>query len=507
MRFYLCKKGGLVKNKVVRYETQIQLVPSSMRKLNNQFALVDILLCYHGRNRNMTSISKDVIENALPSLYGIPIVGEYIYLDDGSQDFGSHGGKIILSDKGIKFEDTTKPYGFITKDAVDNAKWVTITEKDGIQQHEYLELKGCIVWQKRYEEVTKLLDKNYGQSMEIEICSGEYDSDGYYNIKELVFSAACILGSNPDGTDVIPCFESACIGRHYELDSFKKEFSLMLEEYKKINESDGSTISPTQNIKNVNTKKKGDYEMDLTKFTALLSEFKCEGTDCLKYDLLSADEKKIYVLDKEDGYKIFSVEYVMSEEDPVINWVTKAEGDITFTEKPEEEESHLTIIYNEMNNTISQKYKDEYSKMIEEKLKEYSQEFESRYEMLREEFETLKNSYSVAKDQLRKYKEIELEEARQKHIEAVKETLERFEKKIGKHPEFIYFKAKMDKFEDVDLEKLEKDLIMMSGDIMINDSNQRKSFSYNPTSTNVKKYGTENDLKDRYGHLFDGFID
>ena len=86
-------------------------------------------------------MSKEVIEAALPSLYGIPIVGEYIYLNDGSQDFGSHGGKIILSDKGIEFEDTTKPYGFITKDAVDNAKWVTITEKDGHTRHEYLELK------------------------------------------------------------------------------------------------------------------------------------------------------------------------------------------------------------------------------------------------------------------------------------------------------------------------------------------------------------------------------
>ena len=190
--------------KTMRYETQIQLVPSSIKQLNNQFALVDILLCYHGDNRNRTSMSKEVIEKALPSLYGIPIVGEYIYLDDGSQDFGSHGGKIIISDKGIKFEDTTKPYGFITKEAVDNAKWVTITEKDGFTQHEYLELKSCIVWEKRYEEVSSLLDKNYGQSMEIVINSGYENEKGYYVIDNMTFSAACILGSNPDGTDVIP---------------------------------------------------------------------------------------------------------------------------------------------------------------------------------------------------------------------------------------------------------------------------------------------------------------
>lgn len=495
-----------MENKVIRYETQIQLVPSSVKKLNSQFALVDILLCYHGRNRNMTAMSKEVIEAALPSLYGIPIVGEYIYLDDGSQDFGSHGGKIIISDKGIKFEDTTKPYGFITKDAVDNAKWITITEKNAIDKHEYLELKGCIVWQKRYEEVSALLDKNYGQSMEIEIVSTEgYDSDGYLNIKKMVFSAACILGSNPDGTDVIPCFESACIGRHYELDSFKQEFSLMLDEYKNFNEPDGTTATVQNNATNNNPHMEGENKMDLTKFTALLSEIKCEGNAYIKYDLLSADETKIYVFDKEDGYRIYSVEYVMSNDDPVINWNTKTEGDITFTEKSEEV-SRLTAIYNEINDVLSKKYEKDYKEKLDEKIKEVSAGIEEKYTTLQDEYQTLRNSYSVIKEKLDKFEAIEAEKAKQSHIKAVKETLERFEKKIGKAPEFIYFKAKLENYEDVDLEKLDKDLTMLSGDVLIN-SNTKKTFSYNPTSTNVNKYSTENELTNRYGHLFDGFVD
>lgn len=500
-----------MENKVIRYETQIQLVPSSMKQLNKQFALVDILLCYHGRNRNMTAMSKEVIEAALPSLYGIPIVGEYIYLDDGSQDFGSHGGKIIISDKGIKFEDTTKPYGFITKEAVDNAKWVTITEKNGIQQHEYLELKNCIVWEKRYEEVSALLNKNYGQSMEIEINATDgYDSDGYLNIKEMTFSAACILGSNPDGTDVIPCFESACIGRHYELDSFKREFALMLDEYKKFNESDGTnntaTTSVQNNATNNNPHMEGENKMDLTKFTALLSDIKCEGNNCVRYELLSADENKIYVFDKEDGYKIYSVEYVNSNDgDPVINWNTKTEGDIAFAEKSEEV-SHLTAIYNEINDTLSRKYAADYQVKLDEKIKEVSGEIETKYTKLQGDFETLQNSYSVVKEKLDKFEAIEAEKAKQSHIEAVKETLERFEKKIGKAPEFIYFKAKLENYEDVDLEKLDKDLTMLSGDVLMN-SNNKKTFSYNPTSTNVNKYSTENELTNRYGHLFDGFVD
>ena len=485
----------------MRNETQIQLVPSSIQQLNKQFALLHILLCYHGENRNRTSMSKEVIEAALPSLYGVPIVGEYIYLDDGSKDFGSHGGKIILSDKGIKFEDTTKPYGFITKDAVDNAKWVTITEKDGFTQHEYLELKSCIVWEKRYEEVSSLLDKNYGQSMEISINAGREDKNGYYVIEDMTFSAACILGSNPDGTDVIPCFESACIGRHYELDSFKQEFSLMLDEYKKLNES--ATAVHDKETENNNPNTKGEIKMDLTKFTTLLSEIKY-GDDCQKYSLLGANEENIYVADREDS-KLYSVGYADTEDGVIINWDTKKEADITYTEKAENEEnSTFSNILKDFEDDFNKKFEKEFDAKLETKVKEISDDAESRLSEMKEKYSDIQNSYAVAKEKLDKFEAIEAEKAKENHINAVKETLERFEKKIGKTPEFIYYKAKVD-YEKVDIDAMEKELTLMTGDILMNKKDTNKTFSYNPTSTNVKTV-TENETSSRYGNLLDEFM-
>ena len=79
-------------------------------------------------------------------------------------------------------------------------------------------------------------------------------------------------------------------------------------------------------------------------------------------------------------------------------------------------------------------------------------------------------------------------------------------RKIGKAPEFIYFKAKLGDYENVNLDKLDKDLTLMSGEILIN-STKNKTFSYTPTTTNVNKYSTENDTKSRYGNLLDGFMD
>ena len=75
-------------NTVMRYESQIKISPASKGKINEQFALVDIMLCYEGENRNRTLISKESIENALYSLYGCLIIGERVIKDNGEEDFG-----------------------------------------------------------------------------------------------------------------------------------------------------------------------------------------------------------------------------------------------------------------------------------------------------------------------------------------------------------------------------------------------------------------------------------
>lgn len=470
-------------NRVIRYETQIQIVPSSMKQLNKQFALVDILLCYHGKNRNMTAMTKEVIEAALPSLYGIPIVGEYIYLDDGSQDFGSHGGKIIISDKGIKFEDTTKPYGFITKEAVDNAKWVTITEKNGIQQHEYLELKNCIVWEKRYEEVSALLDKNYGQSMEIEISSGDYDSDGYYNIKEMTFSAACILGSNPDGTDVIPCFESACIGRHYELDSFKKEFALMLDEYKKL------TNEPNKEEKNF---------MDLEKLKSFLSTFTVgEGEDATdQYALISATENSFTVMDKHDCLKVYTVEFALDDDGNIAaDWDGKVEKKFSVVDFETENAVSMNDLI-DFNKVIDKCAEEKAFSITEELTATFNEDIKARDAAYAE----LNDKYTAASTRLSEYESADAESKRLAHKNEIDTIVADFAKKIGRSPKFLVYKAKLNA-DEVTTEQVMHDLTLMAGQEMVNKS---ASFSYQPQDTNVASKN-DDEVIIRYGHLLDKY--
>lgn len=476
-------------DKIIRYETQIQLVPSSMKQLNRQFALVDILLCYHGKNRNRTSMSKEVIEAALPSLYGIPIVGEYIYLNDGSQDFGSHGGKIILSDKGIEFEDTTKPYGFITKDAVDNAKWVTITEKDGHTRHEYLELKSCIIWQERYDEVSALLDKNYGQSMEIEINKGHYDNDDYFVIEDLTFSAACILGSNPDGTGVEPCFESACIGRHYELDSFKKEFSLMLDEYRKINKMEDNKIM-TEKV----------FEL-LSAVT-----FKCNNADVAKYIVLSVTDTEANVIDREDGYKAYSIPYTVTEsanpeegsdlKEVVFDYDGKAEKSISVMDKVENDFSIQEEINTASNAAISN--------AVTSALATYEstavQEITNKYSDLEGKYNQLKSDYESAKSKLDVF-ESEKKDAEQKlHMKEIDDVVESYAAKMGTYADYLLYRGKIDYSKTK--EQVNTDMLILLGKANLG---QKSTFSFNPVITGIQhdtSFESDNG-NGRYGDLFD----
>lgn len=489
---------------------------SNFEILNEDFTRCRCSVFYTGRNRNFSDITEAALDKfiARKGYANIPVVAHLMKDDNGNFYVGEHDRKIILSNDGIDFLDETVPYGVIPEDC--NPSKDLITEKSGIQR-KYFSVD-IILWTHRYPimEASYNDEIYFNQSMEVTFDSAEIDNDGYVVVHDFHMSALCLLnkrdssGTDGNNKNQEPCFESSQV-KKFSIDEskFKQNFELMLEKLKQY-ESDGtSTLATTtvqNNVTNNNSQMEGEHKMDLTKFTTLLSDIKCEGNDCMKYELLSADESKIYVLDKENGCKIYSVEYVMSNDDPVINWNTKIEGDIAFTAKSEDEDSHLTAIYNEINETLSKKFETDYNERLDEKIKEVSKQLEEKYNLLQEEFNTLKAAHTIAKDQLNVYEADKKEKEKQRHIENVKETLERFEKKIGKAPEFIYFKAKLGDYENVNLDKLDKDLTLMSGEILIN-STKNKTFSYTPTTTNVNKYSTENDTKSRYGNLLDGFMD
>lgn len=222
---------------IAKFESQITDIHETS---NPQFAACRILVCYTGLNRNNSFLAKEDIEKAIPTIYDIPIIGEHIETTD---NFGSHGGQIIIDDKGFRFVDTTKPYGVVSSSS--DVHWEMITDDGGVER-EWLVVDDALLWKARYEDDLKIFDEySTNQSMEIEITDSYYDDDKVLHITGFNFSGLCILGiSKPDDVDgnVEPCFEMASIATYaLNKDSFKEEYSQMKNSLKKFEDDSSDT--------------------------------------------------------------------------------------------------------------------------------------------------------------------------------------------------------------------------------------------------------------------------
>lgn len=234
--------------------------PSSIEQIvekNESFDSCIIKICYAGKNRNKSSISKHVIEDALPSIYNCPIVCNYNVRDD---TIGGHDVDIVSTNNGMRLINLTDAIGVIPFNC--NYYWETIID-DGVE-HEYLCVE-AILWKRSaaYYKIKK--DGIVSQSMEITVKDGK-TVDDFYEIDKFVFTAFCLLGD-----DIEPCFESASL-EMFSLQQLKNTFDAMMADFKehfsKVATSKEDDINP-QNIM-LNISKGGNFSLDRME---LLSEY------------------------------------------------------------------------------------------------------------------------------------------------------------------------------------------------------------------------------------------
>lgn len=232
--------GKALKNQLVNFE--IQLTDARPKPDNPMFTLATASILYKGNNRNGSHLTGDSIIKALPTLGGIPVVGEY---DKDKDNFKGHGGEVLIKENGeVEFIDTTTPWGSVSE--LSNFYYEDRVDNDGVTRT-YLVADRVNLWTGRYPQLKTLLEEGkFNQSMEIEVQNGSYaviDGEEVFRIDEFVFSALCILGVNKDSDPyghVEPCFEGASITINRDENSiFSKRYSLMMEEIKEPNQTEG----------------------------------------------------------------------------------------------------------------------------------------------------------------------------------------------------------------------------------------------------------------------------
>lgn len=363
-----------------------------------EFTKVKVYIATYGANRNGSNITKEAFINALDSLKNIPLVGEYSEL---IEDFKGHGGKLEITDDGMKYIQTTKPYGVIPESC--NPRW-EVTNGE-----EYL-VCDAILWTGRYEEASKVLENTCNQSMEINL--NDYDFvDNVTVINSFTFSSLCILGESTE-----PCFQNSKIVYSLDKDNFKHEFSLLLDE-----------------IKNINSEK-GGKSVDKDEVVAVFADE--NNNEVLKTETneaeVSNEKLEAELVENSEEANIEPETEVMEAE------ATKEVAEEIFETKAEEEEFEVEATESVKEFTVTDA--EEYKELL------------AKYEALNEKFEALK----VENENLANFKlEVEAKERKIK----VEELFEKFEE-LNDAEEFEALKANS---EEYSLDELETKLFAMLG--------------------------------------------
>lgn len=190
---------------IVTYNAHVM---GEAQRVNSQFSKVRIRVCYEGLNRHDEVISKETLTRmAENSLRNVPIVGHYL---PDVNNFGGHDMALEFEGNELKLKNLTQAYGVVPEST--DFTWETVTEKNGITQHEYLVCDG-ILWTGRYpEECNCILDNGMNQSMELCVSQWGESADGHDEVLDGEFAALCILGKDSDPeVNVEPCYEKAGI--------------------------------------------------------------------------------------------------------------------------------------------------------------------------------------------------------------------------------------------------------------------------------------------------------
>lgn len=269
-----------------------------VKPINDQFTLCKCFVMAIGKNVNKTIISKESVDDALPTLFNIPVVG-HLYIDeDGEIRLGGHD--IILekdADGKYKFKSVTVPYGTVPQQ--DDVHYEEVEEADGTK-NVYL-VADIILWTGRYPELLDTIyneDIYFAQSMEIIPSDTKKTSDGL-EIRKFQFSALCLLGKSDDPSkNVLPCFKSARV-EPYNFSDEENWIELFAEFREQLAKSYSAVdvVKGGKKALNTETIKKILLEFGLAEDTVLSFEVAEDMTE----DELRAKIQEVYCKDNQEG--------------------------------------------------------------------------------------------------------------------------------------------------------------------------------------------------------------
>ena len=478
-----------------------------VEQLNEEFTLCKCWVMSHGRNRNMSYISKETVEKSLPSLDYAPVVG-FLYKNDKGE-YRIAGHECHLDTEEWELIPDTQAFGVVKPNSY---SWETVDEY-GVES-EYLCVE-LVMWTGRFKG---LLDSVYNediywaQSMEISV--SEYrpweEDSNYVEILEMNFSALCLLGKydNPD-ENVTPCFINARVEPvKFSIAEFADQLAELKDKLFAFENKEGENVDENKTMQTepnvTNPEVQGEPETFSNEGTEPTP--KVEPINSVSQFQLTANEKWEKIGNAVRGLNkvtdSFDVWYYLEDFDDNYAYIERYVYNYA-EDTCERKYGRVAYSIGKNEATINSEFEEmrvmwltiEEAGAVEEARNNYSAvqaqnaDFETQITALNEQISTL-TPYKLAVEKAERDK-------------AESEIFAKYDGRIGEMPEYILLKEKSSEY---DLEQLDKECIMLVGKFAMNTfalketktpKTETMKFSVETTPAKVSPYG---DIFERYGN-------
>ncbi|MCD3232670.1 hypothetical protein [Clostridium botulinum] len=519
------KKIPVIFQKLDQYESEYSDI---------RFLKVKIWLMHLGENFNGSYFSKEVVENAIPSLSNTPILTYIETNSSGEEDFSDHRTIIVVKNGEQKFKYLGQAIGVIPES--NNAQFEMRLCDDGIER-EFLTVEG-LIWAKWDNPIEIFENQNIKpQSMELASdYTGEFKEDKLFHFTDFKFFGACALGS-----DIEPAMINSTIEAQFSKQSIFEDIQVYMEQFKKFNKNkeNGSEVKDMGKNK---TNFSLSTENLIDEIRKVLRERKIIVKD---YWGDSYEENEFYYRDiKDDVVVVISNDWtqlygipctvsgdtVTLDFDNKVPYVSdfrpKEDGDteveINFSsilnnrikysvEKAQQKaQDEINIVETEEYKTLNTEYTklksqlDEFSKKkdIKENNNSVNEQFsnlQSNYDDLKSKFDTINKEFECLKKTNSELEEVKNEFEKEKLTQSVDKSLKEF----SFTDEEVKDIRKQAINQEISLDELKEKCYVLVGKKALQGNQQFTSAEYNEKAS-VRINNTEN-TKSIYGELTNYF--
>lgn len=379
-------------------------IPIFFQQLENydvediRFTKVKIWIMHLGDNYNGSYFSKEVVEEAIPSLANTPILGYIECNSDDDIDFSDHRMILIKKDGKYEYKYICSPIGTIPE--TNNAQFEKRVCDDGTER-EFLTVEG-LVW-KKWSDVEEILDRDVTKNQSMELADdyeGEFNKDdNLFYFSKFKFFGSCVLGK-----DYSPGMESSTIELQFCNKGFYQDIQKMMEKFKNFSKNKNNENQESE-VNNCMTKKVN------TNFALSNDNFEKEVRNILKTKTVvvtdwwgdTYEENEFYYRDRKDNYVIvvkndyseyYGIPYTENGDKVTLDfdskvpfiheWRAKEEGDTDVITNFTKEE--IEVKFTRIKEKAEQKTREQFSAKNTEEYKE----LQSKYNTLQTDFSKVK---------------------------------------------------------------------------------------------------------------------